>query len=1114
MMRDGSESSMRARWRFGMTAPERRPSMWLSKRAVTAVASCLFLAIVAAPRADGRESAAQGSHARLAVTDLRIENEREPLGIDEQRPRLSWVLESTTRGQAQTAYKVQVATSPGLLRADRPDVWDGDKVKSSDSVNVVYGGPALTSATRYWWRVRAWDADHQPSAWTDPTWWETGLLRQSDWHAEWIGRPIDSSEAPPPDLEGSQWIWYPEGDPGTSAPPGTRYFRRSVTIPAGKTVETARLLLTVDDSFIAYLNGREIARSTGTWQQAVTVDVTGQLHSGNNALAIEGTNAGNSPAGALGVLEVTFADDTTLMIRTDHQWKAFNAAVPGWNETGFDDIDWPAALELAPFGEGVWTCCGGVNTSPPYSSVDPLLRKEFSVTKPVQQARAYVSGLGYHELRLNGRKVGDSVLETDVNDYDERVGYTSYDVTPYLEHDANAIGVMLGRGFYDVHQTTPLDWHLAPWRDKPKLLLQLEIRYTDGTSETIVSDGTWKTANGPITYDSVFGGEDFDARLETPGWDTPAFDAPGWEPARLVDAPAGRLVATNNDPVEVAETLRHVAMTEPEPGVYVLDMGRTITGWGRLEVSGAAGTTITLRYGQKLLPDGTVDYHNGWHGGRSQTDRYILKGEGTEIWEPRFSFKSFRYLQVAGLPSPPEADTVVARSVHSAVASAGSFDSSNALYDTFHEGMRRTTLGNLQGYPAVDPFYEKSGWTEDVFVAAQSMIYEFDMSRFFNEWLEDIRDSQLPDGHIPIIIPSPGWGYTSWGTPSPVWTAVYPIMAWRMYENYGDRRLLAEHFPAIKKYIDREISLLQDGIVATEFLGDYVSPGYFVPPEDTRLAGTAYVYRQLKLVTDMAEVLGRPDAQYYRRRAEFVRERFNATFLDEEKGHYETDSDPGYRQTSNLLPLAFGMVPEGDEERVLESVVVDVRARGNHLDTGTLGTEVILPVLTENGYADVAHAIANQRTYPSWGHWYANGADTMWETWDLNPRSRAHFFLGTVDEWLFEDLAGIEAAAPGFKRIAIRPHPGEDLAKAKGRYVSVHGEIESEWEAEDGDFKLEVTIPVNTTATVSVPAEGVSSVTESGVPAASAPGVRFVQTQDGYAVFEVGSGKYSFESSD
>jgi alpha-L-rhamnosidase len=1076
----------------------------------------LFVAY-AAPMADSRESRAAvrsggGANGALVVHQLRTEYVRDPLGIDVRRPRLSWTLTSPRRGQAQTAYRILVASDPARLAKEKGDVWDSGKVASDRSVAVPYDGPPLSSKTRYYWKVMAWGVHGARSHWSPPARWETALLDSEEWHAQWIGSP--PSELTTLKLDGSSWIWFPEGNPGESAPAGTRYLRRTFTVPADKTVASAHALLTADNQFDAYLNGAKVAasdRTVSAWQHAVAVDVTDEVRSGANSLAIAAINA-DGAAGFIGVLELTFEDGSSVTLHSDDQWKAFDADVTGWTEPDFDDSAWPAALEIAPYGEGIWTCCGGVQLAE--STRDPLLRKTFRVTKPVQRARLYMSGLGHHELRLNGSKVGDQVLETDVNDYGKRVGYSTYDITSYLKRDANAVSVMLGRGFYDVSQPTPLDWHRAPWRDDPKLVLQMEIRYEDGTTRTVVSDESWKTAEGPITSDSYFGGEDYDARLEQAGWDTGPFDDSSWQPARAVAAPAGRLVATNNDPVKVIDTLRSVSTTEAKPGVYVLDMGQTITGWGRLTASAPAGTKVTMQYGQKLLSDGTVDYHNGWHGGRSQTDSYTFSGEGTETWEPRFSYKSFRYLQITGLPGAPDAKTVVGRSVHSAVGNAGGFDSSSELFATLHDGMRRTILGNLMGFPAVDPFYEKSGWTEDVFVAAQSMIYNFDMARFFGEWLEDIRDSQLPSGQIPIIIPSPGWGYDSWGTPSPVWTAVYPIMAWRMYENYGDRRVLEEHYPSIKKYMDREISLLQDGIVAAEFLGDYMSPGFYgQPPEDGRLAGTAYIYRQLKIAAAIADALGRgDDAAGYRADADRVRDRFNATFLDEEDGRYETATDPGYRQTSNLLALAFGMVPAEHKRRVLDNVVADIRAKGNHLDTGTLGTEVILSVLTENGAEDVAYAIANQRTYPSWGYWYANGADTMWENWDLNVRSRAHFFLGTSEQWLYRHVAGIDADAPGYKRITIRPHPGGGLHDASASYDSIHGEIKSAWEAGDDGFELKATVPVNTVATVYVPADAAASVTESGRPAAKAPGVRFLRMDDGNAVFEVGAGKYRFVS--
>jgi alpha-L-rhamnosidase len=768
---------------------------------------------------------------------------------------------------------------------------------------------------------------------------------------------------------------------------------------------------------------------------------------------------------------------------------AWSAA--GWWETAlFEGADWQAA----------WV--GG-----PPAPADPLLRKVFPVTGPVRQARVYLSGLGHYELRLNGRKVGDGVLEGEVTDYTRRVGYSTYDVTSYLRTGGNAIGVMLGRGFYDVHQPTPLDWHRAPWRDRPKLLLRLEIRYADGTATAVVSDGTWHTAKGPVTFDSVYGGEDHDARREQHGWDTAAFDAARWVPARLVDAPAGRLVATITTPVTVAETLHSVRTTEPRPGVHVLDLARIITGWGRLTLTGEAGTSITLQYGQKLLADGTVDYANAWHGGRSQTDRYTTNGRGTEVWEPRFTFKSFRYIQVTGLPTPPQADTIVGRSIHSPLPVTGHFRSSNRLFNTFNDGMRRTILGTFVGYPAVDPFYEKSGWTEDVFVAAQSIMYNFDTARLFTKWLADIRDSQLPSGQIPIIIPSPGWGYTSWGTPSPTWTAVYPIMLWRMYLNYDDRQLVEDHYPHVKKYLDREITNLTDGIVTTEFLGDWIAPGYSIPPEDTRLAATAYIYRQLTIVADLAMVHDMAaDARRYRESAALVRDRFNATFLNIERGRYETTTDPGYRQSSNLLPLAFGMVPPELATLVFDNLVADVRARGNHLDTGTLGTEVILPVLTDNGHTDLAHAIATQTTYPSWGYWYANGADTMWESWELGTRSRVHFFLGLVDEWLYRSVAGITAGSPGYKQIVIRPRPPEGPATVRATFRSLHGEIRSRWKRHGDTFTLEVTIPANTTALIHVPAVA----PDASCGGVSSDGADFVRLEDGCAVFAAGSGSYRF----
>jgi alpha-L-rhamnosidase len=544
-------------------------------------------------------------------------------------------------------------------------------------------------------------------------------------------------------------------------------------------------------------------------------------------------------------------------------------------------------------------------------------------------------------------------------------------------------------------------------------------------------------------------------------------------------------------------------------------MGRTMAGWARLRTSGAAGTKLTLRYGEKLNGDGTVQFGNGLVTGRHQTDEYILSGEGTETWEPRFSYKGFRYVQVEGLPAEPTSETIKGRLVHSDVPSVGDFASSNDLYGTFHDAMRRTILNNLHGVPTDTPMYEKNGWTGDAQLGAPAMMDNFDLAQFFTEWLADIRDSQVASGQIPVIVPSPGWGYTELA-PSPEWTVVYPVLLWEMYRRYADERILDEHYESLKRYTEWEISRLDDGIARTA-LGDWLPPGFAggIPPEDTRLTATAYVHRTLELTSRIAGVVGRDaDAARYADTAGHVRERFNEVFLNEEEGFYETDRDPGYRQTSNAIPLAFGLVPSEQEQAVADSLAEDIESRDDHLNTGALGTSVLLRALTDHGYADLAHAVANQRTYPSWGFWFENGADTMWEYWGLESRSLDHYFFGTIDEWLYEDVAGLmpDADGPGYARFVVKPHPAGGLTDAEAQNSSIRGRVAARWHAEGGRFALALTVPANSTATAYVPADDAASVTESGVPADEAEGVELVRVEEGYAVFEVGSGRYRFES--
>jgi alpha-L-rhamnosidase len=1011
--------------------------------------------------------AAAEARGDVAVDALETEHATDPLGIDVSHPRLSWQLRPHGDDVHQTAYRIIVASSAERLAREQGDVWDSGRVRSGQSIEVPYEGARLESRRRYHWKVRVYDEHGRPTEWSRPASWEMGLLEPGDWSARWIGMP--PAEPEHPGFEGAQWIWHDEPG-GPFFPAGPRYFRRTVDLPADRAVKSAHLVVTGDDEFEAFANGTSLASSVW-WYEPRAVDVTDILHAGRNAIAIAVTNRGRE-AGMVALLRVEFETGDPLVVATDDTWRSSTDAPSDWTAADFGDSAWTPTRILAAYGDPPW----GKVTFPRDPTPAPLLRTEFDVRKPIRRARMYVSGLAYYQLALNGRRVGEHVLDPVFTDYDDRVNYVTYDVTRALHQGRNALGAELGRGFYGLEVGTVWDWDKPPWRDEPKLLLQLEVEYADGSVHRVATDPGWRTARGPRVSDNIYVGETYDARREQPGWATPGFDAAGWEPATAMTPPRGKLMAQSIEPIEVVDTLQPTRVTEPEPGVYVFDLGRTISGWARLSVYGPAGTMVTLRQGEKLDADGTVSTSQGQvSSSRFQTDEYVLSGHGREVWEPSFSYKGLRYVEVTGLPEPPDDSTIRGREVHTAVENAGGFESSDALYDRIHDAMRHTSLNNLHGIPA-DTMYEKSGWTGDVQLSAPSWLQNFDMVRFLEKWLDDFRDSQSPNGQIPTVVPTSGWsGYVS-GTYglSPEWTAAYPIVAWELYLRAGDRRALEAHYAPLARYVAWEQTRLTDGIAPTS-LGDWMAPDQAspIPDVDRRLTATAYVYRELDLMSRIARVLGRDaDANGYAEKAAFVRRRFNETFFDPAQDAYR--SAPTYRQTDNALALAFGLAPEERRDAIVGGLARDVEAHGGHLNTGILGTAVLLEVLTDGGYAELAYTIANQRTYPSWGYLFDNGADTLWESWGLGARSRNHHYLGTVDRWLFEDVAGLapDPAQPGYRHVLIHPRPGGGLSHAAAWHHSPYGRVASSWSVEHDRFTLEVTIPANTTATVWMPGRG------------------------------------------
>jgi alpha-L-rhamnosidase len=569
------------------------------------------------------QTQAQAQRDGLRVTAPTVEYVQHPLGIDTQRPRLSWPLASDQAGMRQSAYQIRVATTASGL--PRPDVWDSGKVTSAESALVPYAGPALKPRTRYHWSVRVWDADGQVSDWSAPSWWETGLMDAGQWTAGWISAPASLADAP--SFEGGSWIWFPEGDPTSSVPAATRWFRGTADLPAGITAAT--LAITADNVYAVSINGVEVAHTdldtdNEDWRHPAVIDVLDRVRTGDNVIAVSATNATVGPAGLIAVLVVRTASGEQKVF-TDGSWKATDQQpADGWRELGFDDGGWPAVGVAAAWSGGPW---GRVV---PVSYAVTRLRHEFRLPRrKVSRARLYATALGLYEAHLNGSRVGTDQLAPGWTDYRTRVQYQTYDVTTLLRPGANAIGAYLAPGWYagNVGMFGP-----GQYGQHPALLAQLEVDYADGTSERITSGTDWRAAAGPIVAADLLNGETYDARKETPGWAAPGFDDTGWLGVRGTgDVGPGLIVAQVDGPVRVERELTPEKITQPKPGVYVFDLGQNMVGSVRLRVSGEAGTTVRLRHAEVLNPDGTVYTTN--LRSAAATDTYTLKGQGEKETE-------------------------------------------------------------------------------------------------------------------------------------------------------------------------------------------------------------------------------------------------------------------------------------------------------------------------------------------------------------------------------------------------------------------------------------------------------------------------------------------------
>jgi alpha-L-rhamnosidase len=900
---------------------------------------------------------------------LRCEYLVDPLAIDTREPRLSWVIEGDARGARQSAYQILVASDVAGLAADRGDLWDTGKVDSGRTIQIEYGGKPLVSRRQCHWKVRIWDQNGNPSAWSTPARWAVGLLEPADWSAKWIG-------------------------------------------------------------------------------------------------------------------------------------------------------------DAAPSAENV---------------AATMLRRPFKLAAKPKRAVIYATALGAYELRLNGRRVGDHQLAPEFTDYHTRTQYQAYDVTPMLQAGENVLGAFLGDGWYAGRIGLAEILIQKPrnvYGDRPRLLAQLEMESDEGRFERIVTDASWgMTREGPIRSSDILDGEAYDARREMPGWDQAGFGethgaGSPWGPAEASTDVGAKLVAQPNEPIRVTRDVKPVSVSEPKPGAYVYDLGQNMVGWVRLTVKGEAGSTVKMRFVEMLNDDGTV-YADNLRAAK-QTDSYTLKGDGVETFEPRFTYHGFRYVEVTGLPAKPQLGDVVGRQINSDMAETGEFASSSPMLNKLWENILWTQRDNMHGIPTDCPQRdERMGWMGDIQIFVGTGIFNMDMAAFFKKWMRDVRDAQTPDGRFADFSPHPFqktlarmkrgdfMGVAGWADAG-------IVVPWRTWQQYGDKRQLAENYESSKRWVEflrsNNPDLLWKNKRGNDY-GDWLNGDTLIhegwPKKGGELPKEVFATMMFAYAADllsrMAAALGKTDdAAKYKTLFGEIKTAFNKAYVGPD-GKIQGDTQAGY-----ALALHFDLLPENLRGAALDHLLDAIRAYDGRMSTGFHSSYRMMLELTDRGHNDLAYRLINNTTFPSWGYSIENGATTIWERWDGYVKGRGfqdkgmnsfnHYAIGAVGEWMCRVILGInnDDARPAYEHFFLRPRPGGGMTWAKGSYDSIRGKIESSWSLEGGAFKLDVTIPANTSATVYVPATEEARVTESGLPTGKSEGVRFIKMEGASALYEVQSGHYSF----
>ncbi len=1050
-------------------------------------------------------SSASAAEDGVTVGGLQTNARTKPLGISGAAPTFSWKSASEARGVVQSAYEVRVGTSAG-----DDDVWSSGKVDSDNQTDVRYGGPELESQTRYHWQVKVWDGDDQASEWSTASWFETGILTAGEWQGDWIGKSAAG--------EVDTWTNYT-----ADIDFDIDKLAMGVFIRAANTQNGYMWQISTADGSPKF---RPHKRTNGTFALLADKPIPGistaELLEGTHKLSIE----------VDGATLITRLDGNEIDRRTDASFaKGFvgfrqsfagsvneetdvkKVKVTAKNGDVLLDTDFASAN---PFNGGTLTANGlrvADRREVLYVSKDshkPLLRKEFSTQagKTVESARVYASAQGVYELQLNGSKVGDQFLAPGWTDYRKRMQYQTYDVTDQVRAGANAIGAELGDGWWAGKVAI---FGTQQYGSSLGLMAQLRIDYTDGTSQVVKTDNTWKSHYGPYVQADSVDGETYDANYEKPGWDVPNYDDAGWNPVTITTNTTARLVPQPDEPVRVTQELEARKHTTPSAGAELYDIGQNMVGVVRVRLQGVAGKTVRLRFGEELNKDGSL-YTANLRSAKA-TDYYTFKTTGTVVYTPKFAQHGFRYVEITGASVAPALTDVTGVVWGSDLADTGTLETSDPMLNQLQSNISWGQRGNFLSIPTDTPARdERMGWTGDINVFAPTASYLTDTRGFLGKWMGDVQDAARPNGDIPGIAPTiPKGGDLGVGVG---WSDAVVTVPYAVWKAHGDNAIVRQNYAPMKKFL---------GYVRTSAGADLIDSGRgnwndwlnLDDPTPTDVLGTSYYAENARMMSEMAAAIGEDaDAAEYAALSDSIREAFAKTLIASD-GTVTGDSQAGY-----AVALGMGMVRDDQREKVGAKFVAKLKRTDYHLTTGFLGTPWLLPALTVIDRSDLAYTMLTKKSYPSWGYEIENGATTMWERWnsimpdgsfgDVDMNSFNHYAYGAVGDWMYRNIGGISPVESGYKKSTIAPVVDGPLSHAKGTFESVYGTISSSWKKDGKDLTLDVEVPVNTTSQVSIPAVNALSVTEGGKALEDAAGVSDVTFADGVATFTVGSGSYSF----